>query len=104
MNSTHVIIPRWLWIKRYFDTGLGLTSYVKYIIAFFSLYSIDKDIPIEWTMILGALYLFFCIFLGWFWISKKLVDAENEISNLLNPFQKEVREKLKVSSRNKRFK
>lgn len=97
-------IPKWLWIKRYFDTGLGLTNYFKYLIAFFSVYSLDKNIPIEWTMLLGFFYLIFCIVLGYYWVHKKLIDAENEINNLLNPFQREVRHKLKLSSESKRFK
>lgn len=91
LSTTSIFIPRWLWLKRYFDTGIGLTTYAKYLIAIFSIYSISKDIPIEWTLAAGVLYVFACIFIGWWWISSRLIDAEKEIDNLLDPFQREVR-------------
>lgn len=78
----------------YFDKGLGLTSYFKYVIALFGLYSIGTNIDIKYTMILGVLYIFSCFVLGFVWIERKLIDYENEINNILNPFQREVREKL----------
>ncbi len=87
-----------LWWKRYFDTGLGLTSYVKYLIAFLGLYSISAKISLKWTVVVGILYMIGCFFLGWIWIKYKLADQENEISNQLNPFQKEMRKKLKKKS------
>jgi hypothetical protein len=88
-------IPAFLWLKRYFDTGVGLTSYFKYVVALFGLYSLDKGIPMEWTLLLGVFYIILCFSAGYFWIKYKMTDYEYEISNLLNPFQKEVREKLK---------
>lgn len=83
-------IPRWLWIKRYFDTGFGLTSYVKYILAGSGL--VLKDVTTIFWM--GAIYATCCLILGYAWIHLKIVDKENEITNILNPFQREVREKL----------
>lgn len=83
-------IPRWLWVKRYFDTGFGLTSYFKYILAASGL--ILKDVTsIIW---IGIAYGLICFILGWAWIRYNLIDAENEINNILNPFQREVRKKL----------
>lgn len=89
-----------LWIKKYFDVGLGLTNYAKYLIAFFGLYSVGEGISMNITLIIGIAYIIGCFILGFVWIKFKLIDAENEIDNVLNPFQREVRDKLN----GKRFK
>jgi len=85
-----------LLIKKYFDIGLGLTSYIKYVIAFIGLYSVGKDIDMNYTVILGVAYLFFCFILGYLWVKFELIHTENEINNIFNPFQNQVREKLEI--------
>lgn len=87
-------VYRWLWWKKYFDTGLSKTSYAKYLIGFFGIFSIGKDIDINYTIYLGILYFIFCIILGYYWIKWKLQHQENEIDNIINPFQEEVRKSL----------
>ena len=79
-----------LLLKAYFDKGLGLTSYFKYMIAFYGMSSVN----VKSTMLIGIIYGFFCFFLGWIWYQFKFIETENEISNLFNPFQREVREKI----------
>ena len=76
--------------KLYFDKGLALSNYFKYLIAFYGLASLD----LKATMYIAFGYAFFCVALGWFWINYRLIETEAEISNILNPFQREVREKL----------
>lgn len=88
-------IPSWLWIKKYFDTGLGLTAYAKYLIAIFGIYTALTDLNPIYLVILGVFYLFLCILLGWLWIKYNFFDKELEINNRLNPFQKEVRTWIK---------
>lgn len=88
-------IPRWLWYKRYFETGLGITSFMKYVLAIFGAFSVGIKLNLVWTAILGILYLLSCFIVGYWWIESKILEKENEINNLLNPFQVEVREAIK---------
>lgn len=77
--------------KRYFDYGFGILNYVKYFVAFFALASRDTFS----TLIVGLLYGVACYLTGWYLINKGFWEAENEISNRFNPFQVEIRKKLK---------
>ena len=83
-----------LW-KSYFDTGLGLTSYAKYIIALLGIYSIKENISFYYLLLISIMYIIICFILGYLWYKYKLIHIQNEISNDFNPFQIEVREKLK---------
>lgn len=76
--------------KRYFDTGLGLTNYFKYVIAFFGLASKN----LKWTMIVAIVYGIFCFFLGWWWLKSDFYKAEIEVSNNYNLFVEEMRKKF----------
>ena len=93
-------IPRWLWWKKYFDQGMGITGYAKYLIAFFGISSLNWKL----TMVLGIAYGISCFFVGWIWIKKKLADKENEINNLINPFQKELRRSIRFNGKRKIYK
>ena len=84
-----------LW-KFYFDKGIGLTSYVKYLFALLGFYSLQKDIPMEFLLFLGIAYAVFCLILGRLWCYFNLVDTETEITNIFNPFVKQVRHKLRL--------
>lgn len=77
--------------KKYFDTGIGLTSYAKYIIAFFGLASRDTTS----TLIIAFSYLISCFFLGWWWLNSDFYKAEIELGNRYNIFVEEVRKKIK---------
>ena len=90
-----------LLLKRYFDVGLGLTQYFKYIVAFAGIFRIIDGFQ---ALILVTLYLVFCFVLGFIWLKYGFYEIENEISNRFNPFQTEVRAKLKLSSKSKKFK
>lgn len=76
--------------KKYFDTGMGVLNYVKYAIAVFGLSSLN----VKTTMILAFAFAIVSYFTGWYWCNSGLTDAENEINNRFNPFQREVRRKL----------
>lgn len=83
--------------KRYFDTGLGLTNYAKYFIAFFGLAS-RKVLT---TLIIGFLYAVFCFFLGWWWLNSDFYKAEVELSNRYNLFVLEMRKKIGIPNKRK---
>ena len=91
-----------LW-KRYFDTGLGVTSYAKYIIALFGLYSISENISLRFTLFLAVVWMLSCFFIGWAWLKFDLYRAEQEISNRFNPFVHEVRAKIVKSQKTRRL-
>jgi hypothetical protein len=73
--------------KAYFEKGLSITSYAKYLIAFFGLASGD----LFSTIILGLVYIPICYSIGWFWFKKEFAKAELEVTNRINPFVEEMR-------------
>lgn len=85
-----------LW-KAYFDKGWATTNYIKYIIALFGIASLN----VKLTLIFGLLYAIFCLVLGRLWFKFKLVDAENEINNIVNPFQQDLRKKFGLPNKGK---
>jgi len=77
--------------KAYFDTGYGLTSYVKYGIALFGVSSLNVKI----TLILGLIYGVFCYLVGRIWFAWGFKIADTEVYNRFNLFVKEMRGQLK---------
>ena len=76
--------------KAYFNYGMGLTYYVRWIIAFFGLASQD----VNTTMWIAGVYAVFSFILGWSWFKFGLVNAEHEVNNQFNPFVKEMRKSV----------
>ena len=79
------------WNKRCFDIGYGTTSYLKYVIAFFGLASSN----VKLTLWIAGIYAVFCYLLGVLLFKSGYIEAEAEVSNQYNLFQKEMREKFK---------
>lgn len=80
--------------KRYFDIGYGFTSIMKYLIALFS--GVDAILTGDMTkvFIAGFSYVIFCYLFGMIFIKFGWYEAEQEVDNQYNMFQKEMREKL----------
>ena len=76
-------------LKEYFEKGMSLTRYVKYLIAFFGLASGNVVI----TMMIGLTYATVSFFIGYFWIKWGIYTAELEVSNQFNLFVKEMRKR-----------
>jgi len=82
---------RFALLKTYFDTGFGLTSYVKLLIALYGLSSLNTIT----TLIIAGVYGVCCFFIGWAWFHYGFASATFEVQNRFDPFAKEVRAKLK---------
>ena len=76
--------------KRYFDTGRGVIDYLKYPLVLLGLAIPNVKIIIA----VAGIYAIISYILGWWWVNKGMMDAENEVSNKFNPFVREVRRKL----------
>ena len=85
-------VSEWKWrfllYKRYFDVGYGITSYVKYFIAFFGLSSLN----VGKTLLLGLLYAVLCSVVGYFWFRGDFAEVDQEIGNRFNLFVREMRD------------
>lgn len=90
-NYSNLRFYKALLIKAYLDKGLGITHYVKYLIAFFGLASAD----VTSTLIIAVIYAILCFFIGWAWYHYKIIETEIEINNRFNLFVKEMRRKFK---------
>ena len=77
--------------KRYFDQGMGLLNYAKYIVLFFGFASAN----VRSTMILALIWGVLCYILGRYYYRKKWMDADMEISNRVNPFVDQMRKFIK---------
>ena len=77
--------------KRYFDTGYGITNYIKYFIALFGLSSLH----VGTTLILALIYAALCFFIGWAWFKYRFAEIDTEVGNQVNRFMREMREKIK---------
>ena len=75
--------------KRYFDEGYGITSYFKLIIALFGLSSLN----VIATMIMAFAYGIGCYILGRAYIKYGWATTNIEITNKLDLFVQEMRER-----------
>lgn len=89
-----------LYYKFLFDKGLGLTNYLKYLLVAMGLV-FDNVYSIIYMAIGYALLSFF---IGWYWNRHSLQQAEFDVSNKFNPFVENTNKKLKLLSKNKKFK
>ena len=78
--------------KYYIDQGYSTTSYLKYFIVLFGALDLVKNESLTkiWWMI-GA-YVILCYIVGVIW-AHHFKEAENEIQNQLNLFQRQMRKK-----------
>ena len=83
-----------LW-KAYFDKGFSLLNFLTkglLFVGFADILSSGGDASN--VIIIGFAYFLFCILLGRLWFYFKLVNAEHEVQNIVDPFVGEMRKEL----------
>ncbi len=80
--------------KRYFDTGYGITSYIKVVVAVFGVGSVVTGYRLL-PFIMLLLYGIFCYVIGWAYLKYGWYTIDLEITNKFNLFVKEMRKKIK---------
>lgn len=83
--------------KKYFDTGLSFTHYIKWLIVFFGITTMNVN-AIMW---MGVGYAIFSYVLGLALFRYGWVTAGQEVTNQYDIFVKELRE-LKAEMKKKR--
>lgn len=96
MRSKDVKFFKILVAKAYFDKGWSLMNYPKNLLGIIGIGAAFQQFSLMAIAIIGILFGVFCYFLGRYWYNYGLIETENEIQNIFNPFQKQVREKLKI--------
>ena len=86
-------------LKAYFDKGMSITSYVKYLIALFGISSLN----VTATLIIGFVYGIACFFIGLLWFKLNIINAEIEVQNRVNPFVKEMRKEVLNNGKETRY-
>jgi len=77
--------------KAYFEKGLGITNYFKYLIILAGVAEGLATKSVKLTFILAIIYGVGCYFLGWAWYRFGWYEQEIEVGNQFNIFVKETR-------------
>lgn len=80
--------------KAYFDKGFTLLNYLKYIFALIGIGAVMAKVSVLLILAVAFAYAALCYFLGWWWLNRGFLDAENEVQNRFNPFCKDMRNSL----------
>ena len=88
---TWALRKRLCYHKAYVEKGLALLAHVKYALGLFAIASGD----IVATFALSICFALASYLIGRAWYRRGWMEAENEVSNDVNLFVKEMRRKLK---------
>ena len=86
-----------LW-KTYVDKGLALMNYPTKALMVVGIGATVQDYPLNNIILFSFIYAFFCLILGRLWLRYRLLDTEQEIMNIFNPFCREVREAINTKN------
>lgn len=87
LPGVHPLVSRVLFLKRYFDTGYGILSLAKWLLAGVGLASRD----VGFTIAFGVAYALLCVVVGYVWHRYGFMKAEVELGNRFNTFVEEMR-------------
>lgn len=79
--------------KAYFDKGLSLMAYPTKALMVLGIGAVAQNYSLRNVVIVTIAYALFCFVLGKLWFKFKIVDAEHEVMNNVNPFVREMRSK-----------
>lgn len=74
--------------KAYFDKGMDILNYGKYVIAALGI-ALDD---IRTILYIVGVFAIVAYIVGYIWFKFEFVDAETEVYNRANPFVKEMRD------------
>lgn len=83
-----------LW-KAYLDKGLGLMNYVTKVFMVIGIGAGFQGTSLATIAGLAVIYSVACLVIGRLWFYFKLIDAEIEVQNKVNPFVTEMRKVYK---------
>lgn len=86
-----LIFYKFLVFKTYFDSGYGLTSYFKYLVAFLGVSGLIAEVlSFKQVVYIGIGYGVFCYIIGRLWYYLRLPEISAYIDNKFDPFVHEM--------------
>jgi hypothetical protein len=86
-----------LLVKAYFDKGASILNYVLKVLTVIGIGgAATKTFSLDLILLFSFLFVLICLGVGFCWYKFNIVETENEIGNMFNPFCKEVRKELKI--------
>lgn len=86
-----------LW-KSYIDRGRGLTSYFNELFLIFGVWNVITYKSSFYLILIFLAYVILCFVVGKIYFKYGWQEAENEVSNQYNLFQKQLRDKMEIQN------
>lgn len=87
---------RVLLLKVYFDKGMSILNYFTKVALVIGIGAVIQDFSYKKVALMGVGYAVFAFIVGFLWLHFELMEREQELYNRVDPFQRQVREKLKI--------
>lgn len=90
--------------KSYIDRGRGLTSYFNELFLIFGTWTVFSYRSLWLIVIMFFSYVGLCLIVGWLYFKYGWQEAEAEVQNQYNLFQKQLRKQFKIKTFSEKFK